>query len=193
MGACCDHIIHPSHRITSHCNICSVGAFFGALARYQVGRVAAEYIAHDPNRWNKFTGWHTAGINIGGSFLLGGIAACPTTTATTTTTTTTTVKLPQRKLSTKMLPRPFTRTPTTATTSQFHNYLPKVSLSPRTKLMLGVGFCGSYTTFSTYSVDVVNWLLQGETKKALTYVATNNIGGIVAAATGMILVKKFLG
>ena len=168
----------------------SVGAFFGAVARYQVGRVAAEYIAHDPNRFNKFAGWHTAGINIGGSFLLGGIAACPTTTTTTTaSTTTTSVKLPQRPP--MILPRTFTR-PTT-TSSQFHKLLPKVSLSPRTKLLLGVGFCGSYTTFSTYSVDVVNWLLQGETKKAVSYIVTNNIGGIVAAATGMILVKKFIG
>ena len=55
-----------------------VGAFFGALSRYQAGRVAAEFIASDPKRYGKLAGWHTAGINVAGSFLLGGITAAPT-------------------------------------------------------------------------------------------------------------------
>lgn len=59
--------------------------------------------------------------------------------------------------------------------------------------MLGVGFCGSFTTFSTYSVDVVNWLAEGKTHRALSYIATNNVGGILAAGCGMALVKKFCG
>ena len=50
----------------------------GALSRYQAGRVAAEFIASDPTRYGKLTGWHTAGINVAGSFLLGGISATPT-------------------------------------------------------------------------------------------------------------------
>ena len=165
-----------------------VGAFFGALARYQVGRVAAEYIANDPTRFGKFTGWHTAGINIGGSFLLGGIAASPTTKATTTA-----IKPPPSPM---MKPPPVPSSPPAAG-SRF-SFLPKPmttmqGLSPRAKLMFGVGFCGSYTTFSTYSVDVVTWLSQGQTGKALSYVATNNVGGILAAAAGMVLVKKFFG
>jgi len=132
------------------------GAFLGALSRYQVGRMAAEWIATDPNRLGKLGGWHTAGINMGGSFLLGGITASPVVQAK---------------------PR----------------FASMQGLSPRAKLMMGVGFCGSYTTFSTYSVDVVTWLQQGKTGKALSYVATNNIGGFVAAAAGMVLAKKFFG
>jgi fluoride ion exporter CrcB/FEX len=42
-------------------------------------------------------------------------------------------------------------------------------------------------------VDVVSWLLQGQTNKALSYIAINNIGGIAAAAMGMTLMKKLLG
>ena len=170
----------------------SVGAFFGALARYQVGRVAAEYIASDPNKWSKLTGWHTAGINIGGSFLLGGISAYPTTT-------TSAAAKPRLPTATQKLKIPTTNRPPTPTTttssslSSFRNKFLPNGLSPRTKLMLGVGFCGSYTTFSTYSVDVVTWLSQGHTSKALGYVATNNIGGFVAAAAGMVLVKRFIG
>lgn len=66
-------------------------------------------------------------------------------------------------------------------------------LTPRTKLMLGVGYCGAFTTFSTYSVDVMTWLSQGKTTKALAYVMTNNVGGVVAAAAGMVLVKRLFG
>jgi CrcB protein len=59
--------------------------------------------------------------------------------------------------------------------------------------MMGVGFCGSFTTFSTFSVDVAKWLAAGETSKAATYVMTNNVGGIVAAAAGMMIMKKVFG
>jgi fluoride ion exporter CrcB/FEX len=51
----------------------------------------------------------------------------------------------------------------------------------------------SFTTFSTFSVDVVGWLSEGKTTKAISYVATNNIGGIVAAGVGMALVKRLFG
>jgi fluoride exporter len=66
-------------------------------------------------------------------------------------------------------------------------------LSPRMKLCWGVGFCGSFTTFSTYSVDVVQWIAQGNVVRAAAYVLTNNVGGVVAAALGLVLVKKLLG
>lgn len=156
-----------------------IGAFFGALSRYQAGRLAAEWIATDPNRLGKFAGWHTAGINVGGSFLLGGIAGSPV-------------------LNTPPLPPPpvSPRTTNVVTPNRFFaskQFQKFQGLSPRTKLMLGVGFCGSFTTFSTFSVDVVTWLSEGKTSRALSYVATNNVGGFVAAATGMVLVKRFCG
>ena len=88
-----------------------VGAVFGALSRYQAGRLAGEWIASDP-AFKKFQGWHTAAINIGGSFTLGMISAFPLA-----------VENPKPK------------------------GLPSFGLSPRAKLMLGVGFCGSFTTF----------------------------------------------
>jgi fluoride ion exporter CrcB/FEX len=51
----------------------------------------------------------------------------------------------------------------------------------------------SFTTFSTFSVDVVTWLSEGKTARAVSYVATNNVGGFAAAALGMALMKKFIG
>ena len=58
--------------------------------------------------------------------------------------------------------------------------------------MAGVGFCGSFTTFSTYSVDIVNMIGRGEAARALGYVAVNNVGGVGAAAAGMLLVRKLI-
>jgi CrcB protein len=58
------------------------------------------------------------------------------------------------------------------------------------KLLLGVGFCGSFTTFSTFSVDVMNMLSRGEMIKAGSYVIANNVGGIAAAACGMSVARK---
>ena len=44
-----------------------------------------------------------------------------------------------------------------------------------------------------YSVDVATWISEGKATKALKYVAVNNVGGIAAAAAGMVLMKKFVG
>lgn len=63
-------------------------------------------------------------------------------------------------------------------------------LSSRMKLFLGVGFCGSFTTFSTFSVDVMNMLVKGEMIKAGSYLIANNVGGIAAAACGMSMARR---
>lgn len=130
----------------------SIGAVSGALARHHLGKVSYEYILKDPNRLGHLTGWHIAGINISGSFLLGMLVGVPTTTSTTTTT----------------------------------------SISARTKLMLGVGFCGSFTTYSTYSMDLVTMVNEGRLAKAFSYFAVNNVGGFAAAATGWMLMRKIM-
>ncbi|EED94109.1 predicted protein, partial [Thalassiosira pseudonana CCMP1335] len=65
-------------------------------------------------------------------------------------------------------------------------------LSSRTRLMAGVGFCGSFTTFSTYSVDAVGMLSNGQMTRALSYVAANNIGSITAAYAGFNLAKRLV-
>ena len=170
-----------------------IGAVLGALSRYQVGRVATEWIASDPSRLGRYSGWHTAGINIAGSFLLGGISASPTigatsgpssaAAATAATTTTTTTAAAQAGSSNARRFLLFG----SSSSGLFQG------LTPRTKLLMGVGFCGSFTTFSSYSVDVVNWIAEGKPGRAFGYVATNNVGGLLAAALGMVLVNKFFG
>jgi CrcB protein len=142
-----------------------IGAVGGAWFRFQLGRMAADKIAQDPMRWGTYSGWHTAGINMVGSFLLGGISQTPVSSFPTTTTTTTAAAAAASGL----------------------------MMTPRTKLMLGVGFCGSFTTFSTFSVDVANWLAKGEIMVAMKYVMANNVGSVMAAAAGMALVKRRFG
>ena len=58
------------------------------------------------------------------------------------------------------------------------------SLSPRTKLLLGTGFCGSFTTFSTYSVEAVRMWEAREAAAAAGYMMVNNAGSLAAAAAG---------
>ena len=135
--------------------------------------MAADFIARDPNTLGRFQGWHTAAINIGGSFILGGVAGAPT-------------------LAKSPPPPPGSPLPA-ATRTPFLSMGSTPGLSPRAKLMFGVGFCGSFTTFSTYSVDIATWLSQGKTGKAVSYIMANNVGGVLAAAAGLVLVKKVFG
>ena len=125
--------------------------------------IAYYSLVPDPCNFLSFS-WHTAGINIAGSFILGGVTGAP--------------------LAKKQSPPSATRAAP---------WMMPSGLSPRAKLLLGVGFCGSFTTFSTFSVDIVTWFQNGQTTKAVSYVLTNNVGGVVAAAAGLVLVKKFCG
>ena len=53
--------------------------------------------------------------------------------------------------------------------------------------MLGVGFCGAYTTFSTFTFETVRLLEEGATVEALKNVAGTFVAGALAAAAGLAL------
>lgn len=61
------------------------------------------------------------------------------------------------------------------------------SISDELWFLGGVGFCGAYTTFSTFGYETITLADAGKTKSAAVYVAISIIGGCIAAAIGFII------
>jgi CrcB protein len=54
-----------------------------------------------------------------------------------------------------------------------------------TRLLLGTGFLGGYTTFSTLSYETLTLARRGETRVALVNVGVSLAGGLILAALGL--------
>ena len=66
------------------------------------------------------------------------------------------------------------------------------SVADSWRLFLGVGVLGAFTTFSTFSVEVVAMLTQGELNKALLHAGLNVILCIAAVALAVVLMNSLL-
>lgn len=60
---------------------------------------------------------------------------------------------------------------------------------PRLTLLVGIGFCGSFTTFSSWILQLQQLLGRGQAAGALLLLALSLVGGLAAAALGLCLAE----
>lgn len=70
--------------------------------------------------------------------------------------------------------------------------LERAIASPDLRLLIAVGFLGSYTTFSTYALDTANLLRSGLRELALFYWLGSAVLGLVALEVGSFIARKLL-
>ena len=63
-------------------------------------------------------------------------------------------------------------------------------VGPEARLLVGVGFCGAFTTFSTFGFEALTLLQAGRPGAALAYVALSNGLGLGGAALGWLLARS---
>ncbi|MFN8845537.1 MAG: fluoride efflux transporter FluC [Bdellovibrionales bacterium] len=56
--------------------------------------------------------------------------------------------------------------------------------------ILLVGFCGSFTTFSAYSIQSLKLMEQGQLSWAMSFILVNPVLSLLAAYLGMIAIKS---
>jgi fluoride exporter len=62
-------------------------------------------------------------------------------------------------------------------------------LSPQTRLLLVTGFCGGFTTFSTFAFESMNLLRTGDTFYFFLYAIGSMVLGIAAVYLGSFIIK----
>ena len=65
----------------------------------------------------------------------------------------------------------------------------RLQLSPEARLLLAVGFLGSFTTFSSYAVESLNLWREASLWRSLLNVVGNNLLGLLAVILGAALAR----
>ena len=65
----------------------------------------------------------------------------------------------------------------------------RVLVDPRWRLLVVVGFCGSFTTFSSYAFETMSFLEQGQWGLMLANIFSNNLLCLAAALAGMAVAR----
>lgn len=66
-------------------------------------------------------------------------------------------------------------------------------ITPHMRLFLMVGLLGAYTTFSSFGLETINLLREGEVGYALFYVLASNALGIAAVYAGILVARGITG
>lgn len=65
-------------------------------------------------------------------------------------------------------------------------------LSPEVRAMLTIGFCGGYTTFSTFSLETVRLIESGDSMRALLYTGLSVVLSVAGVVLGMVAARELL-
>lgn len=65
----------------------------------------------------------------------------------------------------------------------------RVLVDPRWRLLVVVGFCGSFTTFSSYAFETMAFFTQGQYGLMLANIFSNNILCLAGALAGMAVAR----
>ena len=117
--------------------VVSVGAIFGANARYIISRFAAKMLG-------PVFPYGTLFINVVGSIIVGFFMIWATE---------------------------------------------RVLLDPRWRLLIVVGFCGAFTTFSSYAFETMAYFEQGQWTLMLGNILANNVLCLLGALAGMAMAR----
>jgi fluoride exporter len=68
-----------------------------------------------------------------------------------------------------------------------------LAVSAELRLLLGVGFLGAYTTFSSFAVESLTLLQNGSAWKGMLNILANDLVGLLAALLGVFLARLLSG
>ena len=71
-------------------------------------------------------------------------------------------------------------------------WLVGLPLRPKRQLLIGIGFCGSLTTFSSWMVDCVTFIAQGDWLAAMGLIGLTLGLGLGAAALGVVVGRSLV-